>query len=894
MGVCKNFKNTQQYNLTMPKKDELTPMMKQFFDLKAKHPDALLLFRCGDFYETYGDDAFVASEILGITLTKRASAISSRKDGQTAMAGFPHHALDTYLPKLIRAGKRVAICDQLEDPKLTKKLVKRGITELVTPGVTMSDTVLNHKENNFLAAVHFGKQACGLALLDISTGEFLVAEGTTDYVDKLLTNFSPKEVLYERGRKLIFDSNFGGKYFTFEMEDWIFADETSRKKLLQHFAVKNLKGFGIDHLRSGVVAAGAILFYLEQTQHTQIGHIQSIAQIEESRYVRLDRFTVRSLELVDSMNEGGDSLLKVIDKTVTPMGGRLLHRWLLFPLKDIGQIVERQKVVEQFFRAPDFRDEVEQLIGRIGDMERISSKIATQRVSPREMVQLRVALDAIAPLKQMCEASEDESLQRIGQRLSLCEQLRERIRREIKPYPPLQTAKGGVMADGVSAELDELRQIAYSGKDYLLKLQQREIEATGISSLKIGFNNVFGYYIEVRNTYKDKVPSEWIRKQTLVQAERYITQELKEYEEKILGAEERILILENQLFMQLVANALDDIAALQSDAALVARIDCLLSFATAARQYHYVCPVVDNSLITDIRQGRHPVIERNMPVGEQYVANDLLLDSQSQQIIVLTGPNMAGKSALLRQTALITLLAQIGSFVPAESARIGVCDKIFTRVGASDNISMGESTFMVEMNEAASILNNLTERSLVLFDELGRGTSTYDGISIAWAIVEHIHENAKSHARTLFATHYHELNEMEHLFSRVKNYNVSVKEVDGQVIFLRKLERGGSEHSFGIHVAKIAGMMPSIVHRAEEVLSWLESNNSGDRISRPHTETLSAPSGQQTPQLSFFQLDDPVLSQIRDEILGLDVNNLTPLKALNKLSEIQRIVSGKK
>ena len=873
----------------MSKKEELTPMMKQFYDLKAKHPDALLLFRCGDFYETYADDAVVASEILGITLTKRASAIANRKDGQTAMAGFPHHALDTYLPKLIRAGKRVAVCDQLEDPKLAKKLVKRGITELVTPGVAMSDTVLNHKENNFLASVYFGKAACGVSFLDISTGEFLVAEGTTDYIDKLLANFAPKEVLFERGRKPMFEGNFGGKFFTFELDDWIYVYDTARQKLTQHFGVKNLKGYGVEHLRDGIVAAGAILFYLEQTQHTQIRHIRTIARIEESRYVRLDRFTVRSLELIDSMNEGGQSLLSVIDKTVSPMGGRMLHRWLLFPLKDVKRIEQRQNVVEEFFRQPDFRDSIEELLQRIGDIERIASKIATQRVSPREMVQLRVALDAIAPIRQMCCESENESIRQMGLGLDTCEQLRERIRHELKPDPPFQVNKGGVVADGVNPELDELRQIAFSGKDYLLKLQQREVEATGITSLKIGFNNVFGYYIEVRNTFKDKVPPEWVRKQTLTQAERYITQELKEYEEKILGAEDRILSLETQLFNALVTDSADYIPAIQTDANVVAQLDCLLSFARAAQEYRYVRPVVDESLVIDIRQGRHPVIERNMPIGEQYIANDVLLDSQHQQIIMLTGPNMAGKSALLRQTALITLLAQIGSFVPAESARVGLCDKIFTRVGASDNISVGESTFMVEMNEAASILNNLTERSLVLFDELGRGTSTYDGISIAWAIVEYIHENPRAHARTLFATHYHELNEMEKQLSRVKNYNVSVKELNGKVIFLRKLERGGSEHSFGIHVAKIAGMTPGIVSRAEQVLHELERNNSGDAISRPNTAAIAAPSQN---QLSFFQLDDPVLCQIRDEILGLDVNNLTPLEALNKLNDIKRILKG--
>ena len=872
-------------------KDEVTPMMKQFYDFKAKHPDALLLFRCGDFYETYGDDAVAAADILGITLTKRGSG-GSKRENDTAMAGFPHHALDTYLPKLIRAGRRVAICDQLEDPKLTKKLVKRGITELVTPGVAMSDNVLHNKENNFLAAVHFGKSACGISLLDISTGEFLTAEGTTDYIDKLLTNFAPKEVLFERGRKPMFEGNFGARFFTFELEDWVFTEETAMHKLLSHFQVKNLKGYGVHHLKNGLVAAGAILCYLEQTQHTSIGHIRNISRIEETNYVRLDKFTIRSLELLSSMNEGGTSLLDVVDKTISPMGARLLRRWMVFPLKDVGRISERQNVVEHFFRQPDLRDTVESQLHRIGDLERIASKVAVGRVSPREMVQLKVALQAIEPIKNLCLQTDNASLRAIGESLDVCEQLRDRIAREVMPDPPFLVNKGGVIASGVNAELDDLRSIAYSGKDYLLQMQQREIEATGIQSLKIGFNNVFGYYMEVRNTFKDNVPAEWIRKQTLVNAERYITQELKEYEEKILGAEEKILSLETRLFTELVTAAADFIPALQTNAHQIARLDCLLSFAIAAKEYRYIRPVVDDSLTIDIRQGRHPVIERQMPVGEQYVANDVLLDCDTQQIIILTGPNMAGKSALLRQTALITLLAQIGSFVPADSARIGAVDKIFTRVGASDNISLGESTFMVEMNEAASILNNLSPRSLVLFDELGRGTSTYDGISIAWSIVEYIHENPKSHARTLFATHYHELNEMEKTLQRVKNFNVSVREVDGKVIFMRKLVPGGSEHSFGIHVARLAGMASTVVKRAEQVLSELERNNSGEGISRPNTASISA-AGSATSQLSFFQLDDPVLCQIRDEILNLDVNNLTPLDALNKLNDIKRIVKGK-
>ncbi len=875
------------------KKEELTPMMKQFYDFKAKHPDALLLFRCGDFYETYADDAVEASKILGITLTHRGTG-GTKNPNDTAMAGFPHHALDTYLPKLVRAGRRVAICDQLEDPKLAKKLVKRGITELVTPGVAMTDNILSNKENNFLAAVHFGKSACGVAFLDISTGEFLTAEGTTDYVEKLLTNFSPKEVLFERGRRPMFEGNFGARFFTFELDDWIFTEATANGKLLAHFEVKNLKGFGVDHLKNGIVAAGAVLCYLEQTLHNNISHIRSISRIEETNYVRLDKFTVRSLELLGSMNEGGSSLLSVIDKTISPMGARLLRRWIVFPLKDVNKITERHNVVDHFFRHPDMRGEVEDSLNRICDLERIASKIAVGRVSPREMVQLRVAFDAIEPIKELCMQSDNESLRSIGERLDTCSVLRNRIFTELNPEPPLLVNKGGVIADGVCAELDELRRIAYSGKDYLLQMQQREIEATGIQSLKIGFNNVFGYYMEVRNTFKEQVPTDWIRKQTLVNAERYITQELKEYEEKILGAEDKILSLETRLFTELITNAVEFIPSIQTNAYLIARLDCLLSFATAAKEYKYIRPVIDESLTIDIRQGRHPVIERQMPVGEEYVANDVLLDSDSQQIIILTGPNMAGKSALLRQTALITLMAQIGSFVPADSARIGLTDKIFTRVGASDNISLGESTFMVEMNEAASILNNLSPRSLILFDELGRGTSTYDGISIAWAIVEHIHENPKGRARTLFATHYHELNEMTKTLPRVKNFNVSVREKDGRVIFMRKLVPGGSEHSFGIHVARLAGMNSAVVKRAEDMLNCLEGNSTvrseelGIRSDRLDGNSSLKNS---TPQLNFFQLDDPVLSQIRDEILHLDVNNLTPLEALNKLNDIKKILS---
>ena len=865
----------------------LTPMMKQFLELKAKHPDAVMLFRCGDFYETYSTDAVLASEILGITLTKRANG----KGKTIEMAGFPHHALDTYLPKLIRAGKRVAICDQLEDPKLTKKLVKRGITELVTPGVSINDNILNYRENNFLAAVHFGKGACGVAFLDISTGEFLTAEGSFDHIDKLLNNFAPKEVLFERGRRGMFEGNFGSKFFTFELDDWVFTETTAREKLLKHFEVKNLKGFGVEHLKNGIIASGAILQYLIMTQHTQIGHITSLARIEEDKYVRLDKFTVRSLELMGSMNDGGSSLLDVIDKTISPMGARLLKRWMVFPLKDVKPINGRLDVVEYFFRKPEFKGVIEEQLHLIGDLERIISKVAVGRVSPREVVALKVALQAIEPLKEACMDADNASLNHIGGQLDICRSIRDRIEREINNDPPLLVNKGGVIKSGVNAELDELRRIAYSGKDYLLQIQQRESELTGIPSLKIGYNNVFGYYIEVRNVHKDKVPQEWIRKQTLVNAERYITQELKEYEEKILGAEDKILVLETQLYAELVQSLSEFIPAIQTDANQIARLDCLLSFATAARENNYIRPVISDDEVLEIHQGRHPVIEKQLPIGEKYVANDVMLDSSTQQIIIITGPNMAGKSALLRQTALITLMAQIGCFVPAESAHIGLVDKIFTRVGASDNISVGESTFMVEMNEAADILNNLSPRSLVLFDELGRGTSTYDGISIAWAIVEYIHEHPHAKARTLFATHYHELNEMDKSFKRIKNYNVSVKEIDNKVIFLRKLERGGSEHSFGIHVAKMAGMPKSIVKRAGDILKQLEKDNRQQGIAaKPMVEVGETRGGM---QLSFFQLDDPVLCQIRDEILNLDVNNLTPLEALNKLNDIKRIVKGK-
>ena len=864
-----------------------TPLMKQYFDIKAKHPDAILLFRVGDFYEMYGDDAVVGAEILGIVQTKRANGVGQHVE----MAGFPHHALDSYLPKLVRAGKRVAICDQLEDPKKTKKLVKRGITELVTPGVSINDNILNHKENNFLASIHFAKDVCGISFLDISTGEFMTAEGSVDYIDKLLNNFSPKEVLIERGSKKRFEEAFGPRFFIFELDDWIFTTSAAEDRLLKHFETKNLKGFGVQHLKHGIIASGAILYYLDQTQHTHISHITALSRIEEDRYVRLDKFTVRSLELVNTMNEEGTSLLDVIDKTISPMGSRMLRRWVLFPLKDVKPIQERQDVVDFFFRSPETKELLDAQLEQIGDLERIISKVAVGRVSPREVVQLKVALRAIEPIKAACLASEEPSLCRIGEQLNACALIRERIEKEINNDPPVLVNKGGIIAEGVNAELDELRAIAYSGKDYLLKVQQRESEETGIPSLKIAFNNVFGYYIEVRNAHKDKVPVNWIRKQTLVNAERYITEELKQYEEKILGAEEKILSLETRLFNELVLALSEYIPPIQMNANLIGRVDCLLSFAKVAQANKYIRPVVSDSETIDIKGGRHPVIEKQLPLDESYIANDVFLDDEKQQIIIITGPNMAGKSALLRQTALITLMAQIGCFVPAESAKIGIVDKIFTRVGASDNISVGESTFMVEMNEAADILNNMTSRSLVLFDELGRGTSTYDGISIAWAIVEYIHEHPHAKAKTLFATHYHELNEMERSFKRIKNYNVSVKEVGNKVIFLRKLVPGGSEHSFGIHVAKMAGMPKSIVKRSNEILKQLETDNRQDGIGgKPVTQIASSNEGY---QLSFFQLDDPVLSQVRDEIKNLDVNNLTPLEALNKLSEIKRIINGK-
>ena len=876
-------------------------MMKQFFSMKAKHPDALMLFRCGDFYETYGEDAVVAAGILGITLTKR----NNSAENSIEMAGFPHHALDTYLPKLIRAGKRVAICDQLEDPKKkreeikgkkglsqTDKMVKRGITELVTPGIAISDNILNNKENNFLAAVQFGKAACGVSFLDISTGEFLTGEGSYDYVEKLLANFSPKEVLYNRERRADFQRYFGTKLCVFEMEDWVFTEQNSRQKLLKHFGTKSLKGFGVEHLKEGIIASGSILQYLEMTEHTHINHITSLARLEADKYVRMDRFTIRSLELLAPMQEEGHSLLSVIDRTVTPMGGRMLRRWLVFPLKEVVPIDERLDMVDYFFKDLNFQSTVDEQLHRMGDLERIASKIAVGRVTPREMVQLKWALSALKPIQEACLSADNALIQRMGKQLHLCEHVRDRIEKEIQNDPPQLVNKGDVIADGFNAELDDLRAISRNSKDYLLKLQAKEAEQTGINSLKIGFNNVFGYYLEVRNTFKKNVPETWIRKQTLAQAERYITPELKEYEEKILGAEEKILALEAKLFNELILAVQDDIPRIQADANLLAQLDVLLGFAKIARENHYIRPIIHDDNVLKIVQGRHPVIETQLPLGEVYVPNDVTLDSDKQQIMMITGPNMAGKSALLRQTALIVLMAQVGCFVPAEHAEIGLVDKIFTRVGASDNLSLGESTFMVEMTEAANILNNVSPRSLVLFDELGRGTSTYDGISIAWAIVEYLHEQPKARARTLFATHYHELNEMEKHFSRIKNYNVSVKNVDGKVIFLRKLQRGGSEHSFGIHVAEIAGMPRSIVKRANTVLKELEQDNAEVGVAaKPNTAKIAA--HREGMELSFFQLDDPILTQIRDEILELDVNNLTPVEALNKLNEIKKILTGK-
>lgn len=885
----------------MAKQEKETPMMAQFREIKETYPDAMLLFRCGDFYETYCEDAVRASKVLGITLTHRSNG-GTASGPATEMAGFPFHALDTYLPKLVRAGMRVAICDQLEDPKLTKKLVKRGVTELVTPGVSYSDTTLTQKENNWVACLtplnvqrSTFNSKIGIAFLDISTGEFLVAEGVADYIDKLLTNFSPKEVLFLRGKKAEFEQQFGNRYFTFELDDWMLQADSARERLVKQYQTANLKGFGVDNLPNAVIAAGGILHYLDMTQHLQTGHIQHLSRIEEDRYVWLDRFTIHNLELVGGQREDSRTLYDILDDTRSPMGARLLHRWMAFPLKSVSSIRNRQSVVEYFFRHPDERNLIRESLSQVQDLERIVSKVSTGRIGPRDMISLANALRLMVDIKQICDGAEDNHyLQQLGHEITLCEEVRDRIERTIVPQPPLAQGKPNTIMRGVDQELDDLRDIQQNGKDYLLRLQQREIENTGISSLKISYNNVFGYYLEVRNTFKDQVPAEWIRKQTLVNAERYITQELKEYEEKILSAEDKIAVIENRIYQELMLSMLDLVPAMQMDAQVLAQLDCLLSFAAVAQRNRYICPDVNDSLVIDIKGGRHPVIEQQLPMDEQYVPNDVLLDNNGQQIIIITGPNMAGKSALLRQTALIVLMAQMGSFVPAESAQIGVVDKVFTRVGASDNISQGESTFMVEMNEAASILNNLSERSLVLFDELGRGTSTYDGISIAWAIVEYIHEH-RGHAKTLFATHYHELNEMEQTFERIRNYNVSVREADGKVIFLRRLVRGGSEHSFGIHVAKLAGMPDSIVKRANEVLHSLEAGSQREALTTeaPKREAL-ADMAQSRPgmQLSFFQLDDPTLEQIRDEVKQLDINNLTPLEALNKLSEIKKLVGG--
>jgi len=859
-----------------------TPLMKQYYNIKTKHPDAILLFRVGDFYETFGEDAIRTSEILGITLTRRANGSASFVE----LAGFPYHALDTYLPRLVRAGQRVAICEQLEDPKLTKKIVKRGIIELVTPGVLLNENVLNHKENNFLAAVHIDKKIAGVAFLDISTGEFLTSEGTVEYIDQMLSNFQPKEVLFEKGKKDLFLDYFGPKFYTFKLDDWIFTQEAANDRLLKQFETSSLKGFGVQNLNFGIIAAGAILYYLDITQHEQLGHITSLARIEENRYVWLDKFTIKNLELFHSPYEGAKTLIDVMDRTISPMGGRLLKRWLSLPLKDIQPVNERLDVVQYFVENSESKDEIAGLIRHIGDLERLISKVAVNRINPREVVQLKRALKAIEPLCGLCNKSGCLPLIKIAEQLNPCKSIADKIDRELNNDPPVQLNKGNAIASGISGELDELRKILYSGKDYLAELQTRESERTGITSLKVSFNNVFGYYIEVRNTHKDKVPAEWIRKQTLVSAERYITEELKEYESKIFGAEEKIISLETKLFTDLVLAILEYIPPIQLDSALIARLDCLQSFAVISAENNYVRPVLNDTRILDVSEGRHPVIEKQLAAGESYVPNDLILDTEDQQIIILTGPNMSGKSALLRQTALIVLMAQTGCFVPAKAANIGMVDKIFTRVGASDNISLGESTFMVEMNETASILNNLSDRSLVLLDEIGRGTSTYDGISIAWAMVEYLHEN-KLRAKTLFATHYHELNEMENSFQRVKNYNVSIKELNNKVIFLRKLKRGGSEHSFGIHVARMAGMPRSVVSRADEILKELEQSHDKKELTKPIAGLAGHREGM---QLSIFQLDDPVLKQIRDEILEIDIDNLTPVEALNKIYNIKKLL----
>lgn len=859
-----------------------TPLMKQYYSIKAKHPDAILLFRVGDFYETFSEDAIKSSEILGITLTKRANGSASYVE----LAGFPFHALDTYLPKLVRAGQRVAICEQLEDPKTTKNIVKRGVTELVTPGVSINDNILEHKENNFLACIHLDKKMAGVAFLDLSTGEFYTSEGSITYVNKLLQSLSPKEVLFQRNKKSLILENFGTGLYNYPIDEWIFTEDAANDRLLKHFETKSLKGFGIETLQFGIIAAGAILHYLDLTEHHQIGNITSISRIAEDEYVWLDRFTIRNLEIFHSMNEGGKTLIDVLDHTKSPMGSRMLKRWLALPLKNVKSINDRLNTVEYFLRNNELKHDLGIYLKQIGDLERIISKVALGRINPREVISLKQALSAIEPVKEICNKANIKSLNNIGEQLNPCKSIKDRIEREIQPDPPTQLNKGGVIAKGVNNELDDLRNISFTGKDYLLQLQQKESERTGIPSLKISFNNVFGYYIEVRNTHKDKVPADWIRKQTLVSAERYITEELKEYESKILGAEEKILSLEAQLFNNLLFDLAQYIQIIQLNAGLLSHLDCLLSFSSIAAQNNYCKPSINETNILEIIQGRHPVIETQMPIGEEYIANDLLLNQHDQQIIIITGPNMAGKSALLRQTALIVLMAQVGSYVPAEAANLGYVDKIFTRVGASDNISVGESTFMVEMNEAASILNNMTDRSLILLDELGRGTSTYDGISIAWAIVEYIHEHPQAKPKTLFATHYHELNEMTQSFKRVKNFNVSVKEIDKKVIFLRKLTEGGSEHSFGIHVAKMAGMPKSVINRAEKILLELEQTRRKQNLDKEVKEIASHHEGM---QLSFFQLDDPILKQIRDEIKNLDINNLTPVEALNKLNEIKKI-----
>lgn len=866
----------------MAKKSSETPLMQQYYRIKGKHPDAILLFRVGDFYETFESDAVEVSRILGITLTKRANGSATFVD----LAGFPHHAIDTYLPKLVRAGQRVAICEQLEDPKKTKKIVKRGITELVTPGVSMHENTLEHKENNFLACVYLGKNLTGVAFLDISTGEFMLSEGNADFIDKLLQSMNPKEVLYQKSQAKQFFQIFGESFISFPLDEWIFTLENAYDKLLHHFRTKSLKGFGVEGADSGIIAAGAIMNYLEITEHRQISHITGITRIASDNYVWLDRFTIKNLEIFKPLNEGGKALIDILDKTQTAMGARLLKRWLAFPLVDVKRINQRLNAVSYFLENNDDQSFLVEHLDRIGDLERLISRVAIGKVNPREVNQLKLAFQNIQPLRDRFIDAKDEHIRHIADQLNPCAEIRQRIEKELNPDPPVLVSKGNVIAEGVNGELDELRKLAHSGKDYLLEMQHRESEATGISSLKIGYNNVFGYYFEVRNTHKDKVPEHWIRKQTLVSAERYINEELKEYESKILGAEEKILELEQRLFGELVIALNEYVQAVQLNAALIAQLDCLLSYAKVSDEYDYCKPNMDDSLLLDIHEGRHPVIEQQLPADEEYVSNNVLLDSDNQQIMMITGPNMSGKSALLRQSALICLIAQAGCFVPAKSANLGVVDKIFTRVGASDNISLGESTFMVEMNEAASILNNLSERSLILLDELGRGTSTYDGISIAWAIAEYIHEHPKYRAKTLFATHYHELNEMEKSFSRIRNFNVSVKEINKRIIFLRKLEKGGSEHSFGIHVARMAGMPPSVVQRANDILAQLESSSSGKQMNRPTAEISEQREGM---QMSIFQLDDPVLKDIRDEIKGLDINNLTPMEALNKLNEIKRL-----